>query len=389
MINITDKKDCCGCTACASVCPHSAIEMRPDVLGFMYPEIDKNKCVDCGLCDKVCAFNDDYDKSLNLSAPIAYAARHKEMSEIMKSRSGAAFVVVSDWILDNGGVVYGAGYSGHFVVTHKRATTKGERDEFRGSKYVQSDLTGIYKQVKDDLKNGLMVMFSGTPCQTSGLNSYVGKKLRQNLYLVDIVCHGTPSANMWRDYLDYLEKKYKHEIVAVNFRDKEHYGWKAHKESFWFAGFTRFTSFSTFTYLFYQHIAFRMSCGNCHFCNLHRPSDLTLADYWGSERTDANFNADDKGCSLVLLNTEKGVSLFETVKDKMNVIPAKLENVMQAHLQKPSDVHPKRLDFERDYDKNGFAYVLKKYGSVPFYKRVYGFVIKCGAMVLRKVGLNK
>ncbi len=386
MINILDKKDCCGCTACASICPHSAIEMKPDVLGFKYPEVDKYKCVDCGLCDKVCAFNDNYDKSLNLPEPIAYAARHKEMSEIMKSRSGAAFVAVSDWILDNGGVVYGAGYKGHFVVTHKRATTKEERDEFRGSKYVQSNLTGIFKQVKDDLKNGLTVMFSGTPCQTSGLNSYVGKKLRQNLYLVDIVCHGTPGANMWRDYLDYLEKKYKREIIAVNFRDKEQFGWRAHKESFLFAGFTSFTSF---TYLFYQHIAFRLSCGNCHFCNLHRPSDLTLADYWGSERTDANFNADDKGCSLVLLNTDKGIELFESVKNKMNVIPAKLENVMQTHLQKPSDVHPKRLDFECDYEKKGFAYVMKKYGTEPLYKRVYGFVRKCGGKVLRKIGLKK
>ena len=382
MINITDKKNCCGCTACASICPHSAIEMKPDVLGFKYPEVDKNKCVDCGLCDKVCAFNVNYDKSLNLPDPIAYAARHKEMSEIMKSRSGAAFVAVSDWILENGGVVYGAGYKGHFVVTHKRATTKEERDEFRGSKYVQSDLTDVFKQVKDDLKNGLTVMFSGTPCQTSGLNSYIGKKLREKLYLVDIVCHGVPGATMWRDYLDYLEKKYNREIMAVNFRDKEHYGWGAHKESFLFADFTNFTSFTSFTHIFYQHIAFRMSCGNCHFCNLIRPSDLTLADYWGWQRTDNQFNADDKGCSLVLLNTEKGKELFETVKDKMNVIPAKIENIMQPNLEQPSVFHPKRLDFERNYEKHGFLYILKKYGTESLYKRAYKFARKCGGRIL-------
>ena len=388
MINIIDKKDCCGCTACASICPHFAIEMKPDVLGFKYPEVDKNKCVDCGLCDKVCAFNDKYDKTLNLPEPIAYAARHKEMSEIMKSRSGAAFVAVSDWILDNGGVVYGAGYKGHFVVTHKRATTKEERDEFRGSKYVQSDLTDVFKQVKDDLKKGHIVMFSGTPCQTSGLNAFIGQKLRNNLYLVDIVCHGTPGATMWRDYLSYLENKYKRKIVAVNFRDKEQFGWKAHKESFLFDGFTSFTSFTSFTYIFYQHIAFRMSCGNCHFCNLTRPSDVTIADYWGSERTDPSFNADDKGCSLVLCNTTKGIDLFETVMDKMNVIPASIENVMQTHLYKPSDMHSKRLDFERDYE-NGFKYVLKKYGTEPLYKRAYKFVKKCSIKVLRMVGLKK
>jgi len=386
MIVIKDKHDCCGCTACESVCPHSAITMKPDVLGFKYPEVDKEKCTDCGLCEKVCAFNDNYDKTLNLPEPIAYAARHKEMSEIMKSRSGAAFVAISDWILDNGGVVYGAGYRGHFVVTHKRATTKEERDEFRGSKYVQSDLTDVFKQVKEDLKNGLIVMFSGTPCQTSGLNSFIGKTLRKNLYLVDIVCHGTPGATMWRDYLNYLERKYKREIIAVNFRDKEQFGWKAHKESFLFEGFTSFTSF---TYVFYQHIAFRMSCGSCHFCNLTRPSDLTLADCWGWQHVNNQFNADDKGCSLVLLNTEKGKELFEIVKDKMNVIPAKIENVMQPNMEHPSVFHKKRLDFERDYEKHGFKYVLKKYGTEPLYKMAYKFVRKCSNKVLRKVGLKK
>ena len=386
MINITDKKDCCGCTACASICPHSAIEMKPDVLGFKYPEVDKTKCVDCGLCDKVCAFNDNYDKSLNLSEPIAYAARHKEMSEIMKSRSGAAFVAVSDWILENDGVVYGAGYKSHFVVTHKRATTKEERDEFRGSKYVQSDLSDVFKYVKDDLKNGLTVMFSGTPCQTSGLNSFVGKKLRKNLYLVDIVCCGVPGAYMWRDYLLYLEHKFKNKIVAVNFRNKTDYGWMAHKETFKFDDDTTYTNPA---YKFYQDITFRLSCGNCHFCNLTRPSDVTLADYWGFERTNPQFNADNKGCSLVLLNTEKGKMLFEYVKDDLNIIPAKLENVMQNHLSKPSKIHPKRINFERDYEKFGFKYVLKKYGTEPLCKRAYKFVKKCGGKVLRMVGLKK
>ena len=181
MIDINDKHNCCGCTACESICPHQAITMKPDVLGFKYPEVDKDKCTDCGLCEKVCAFNDNYDKSLNLPQPQAFAARHKDMSEIMKSRSGAMFAAISDFVLDKDGVVYGAGYEGHFVVTHKRAASKEERDEFRGSKYVQSDLSGVFKQVKDDLKNGLTVMFSGTPCQTSGLNSFVGKTLRKNL----------------------------------------------------------------------------------------------------------------------------------------------------------------------------------------------------------------
>ncbi len=236
MIRINDPADCCGCTACASVCNHDAITMEPDALGFLYPKVDESRCTDCGLCEKVCAFNNNYDTSLNLPKPDAYAARHKDMDEIMKSRSGAAFAAISDYILEQGGVVYGAGYKDHFRVAHKRATTKEERDEFRGSKYVQSDLSGVFRLIKQDLKNGLTVLFSGTPCQTSGLNSYVGKKLRDNLVLIDIVCHGVPGPYIWRDYLAYLEEKQGDTITMVNFRDKERFGWKAHKETFTFWG---------------------------------------------------------------------------------------------------------------------------------------------------------
>lgn len=234
MIKIENKEDCCGCTACASICTHDAITMIPDALGFLYPQVDVNKCVECGLCEKVCAFNDHYDTSLNLEKPIAYGARHKNMKEVETSRSGAAFIAISDYILEQGGVVYGAGYAEHFRVVHKRATTKEERNEFKGSKYVQSDMNKVFRQVKEDLRNGLTVLFSGTPCQTSGLNSFVGKRLRERLFLVDIVCHGVPGPYLWRDYLTYLEKIQGSPIVWVNFRDKQKYGWRAHLESFIF-----------------------------------------------------------------------------------------------------------------------------------------------------------
>lgn len=234
MIEIKDKADCSGCTACASICAHDAITMQPDALGFLYPVVDEAKCVDCGLCERVCAFNDHYDTTLNLPQPNAYAARHKDMHEVETSRSGAAFIAISDYVLERGGVVYGAGYADHFRVVHKRATCIGERDEFKGSKYVQSDMRGVFRQVKKDLKEGLTVLFSGTPCQTAGLNSYIGKKLRDRLILVDIVCHGVPGPYLWRDYLAYLEKKQGSQICWVNFRDKQEYGWKAHKETFKF-----------------------------------------------------------------------------------------------------------------------------------------------------------
>ncbi len=367
MIDIKNPADCCGCSACASICAHDAISMKPDALGFLYPEVDKDKCVDCGLCDKVCAFNDHYDKSLNFDKPIAYAARHKDMSEIETSRSGAAFIAISDYILEQGGVVYGAGYTDHFRVVHKRATTKDERNEFKGSKYVQSDMNMVFRQVKQDLNDGLTVLFSGTPCQTSGLNSYVGKRLRENLFLIDIVCHGVPSPFMWRDYIAYLEKKQGAPIVWVDFRDKQKYGWKAHHETFKFQGGGGKMSF---TFLFYKHIMFRKSCGKCLFTNTHRPSDITIADFWGWEKTDPTFNADDKGCSLMLINTEKGRKLFEAVQNRMNTLPANLEDCMQPNLMHPSAIHPERDQFEKEYAAKGFEYVFHKYCKEKWISKV-------------------
>ena len=363
MIRITDKAKCCGCTACASICPHDAITMQPDALGFLYPVVDESKCTDCGLCEKVCAFHENYDKSQNLPEPLAYAARHKDMREVETSRSGAAFIALSDWVLRLGGVVYGAGYADHFRVVHKRATSKEERDEFKGSKYVQSDLNTVFRQVKKDLKDGLTVLFSGTPCQTSGLASYVGKRLRENLYLVDIVCHGVPGPYLWRDYLAYLEKKQGSRICWVNFRDKQEYGWAAHRETFKFVK-KKGGGKMTYTFVFYKHIMFRHSCGVCPFTNTKRPSDITLADFWGWEKSVPGFNDDDKGVSLILCNTEKGKQLFEAVKQDMDVVPVKLEDCLQPNLQHPSIIHPKRMAFERDYQRKGFLYVMRKYGDM-------------------------
>ena len=324
MIEIKNPAECCGCTACASICPKEAITMIPDVLGFKYPKVDLSKCIECGLCEKVCAFNDNYDKSPNLKEPEIYAARHKDMHEIETSRSGAAFIAISDYILENGGIVYGVGYKDHFRVAHKRATTKEERNEFKGSKYVQSDLDGIFRQVKEDLKQGYTVLFSGTPCQTAGLNSFIGKKLRENLVLVDIVCHGVPSPYIWRDYINYVENKYKNKIIKVDFRDKSRIGWSGHIESFMFNNGRKIES-RIYTDLFYQHIMLRPSCSNCHYTNFNRPSDFTIADYWGWERISNKFNLDNKGCSLLLINTPKGQNIFEKIKHELYYIPSSKE----------------------------------------------------------------
>ena len=369
MIKILDPKDCCGCTACASICVHDAITMEPYTLGFLYPKIDKSKCVDCGLCEKVCAFNDNYDKSLNLLTPDVYGARHKDMSEVMKSRSGAAFAAFSDYILECGGVVYGAGYKDHFRVAHKRATTKEERDEFRGSKYVQSDLTGIFKRVKEDLRNGTLVLFSGTGCQCAGINAYVGKKLRGNLVIVDIVCHSVPGPYLWRDYLNWLEKKHTGNIISFNFRNKSDYGWKAQVETFALNNGEEHSS-KLFTKLFQSCLIMRPSCSKCHFCNTTRPSDITLADFWDREHNFPEINKDNKGESLLFINTEKGREIFNAVKDKLVYFQTTPDKVMQTHLREPSKIHPQAKQFEKYYEKYGFERAIKHFGLIGWRYKV-------------------
>lgn len=365
MPKLKKDKDCCGCTACASICPKDAIKMSGDSLGFVYPEVDLGKCVECGACERVCAFNDDYRTPENYEEPIPYGVRLTDINEVMKSRSGGAFVAFSDWILNKGGVIYGVGFKEHFVVAHKRATTCEERDEFRGSKYVQSNLDGIFSAVKSDLKEGKWVLFSGTGCQISGLKAYLPKALQEKLITVDIVCHGVPSPKIWKDYIDYIEKKEQKIVINVDFRNKKDFGWRSHKETFTLIDpLTTTTTTTTYTYLFYQHIMQRPSCGVCHFCNTRRPADLTLADFWGWEKTDESINSDNKGLSLVLVNTPKGMKVFEDVKTMFYTINPKLEDCMQTHLKEPTLPNPHDEQFKNDYEKYGFEYIMKKYGNI-------------------------
>lgn len=363
MIKINNLADCCGCTACASICAHDAITMKPDTLGFLYPQVDEEKCVDCDLCEKVCAFNNEYDTSLNFKRPIAYAVRHKAIEEVMNSRSGAAFVAISDIILQMGGVIYGAGYTDNFKIVHKRAQTKQERDEFRGSKYVQSDITGIFRQVKKDLLANKVVLFSGTPCQNAGLRSYLNTRLKENLYCIDIVCHAVPSPYIWRDYLSILEKKYKGKVVTVDFRDKT-FGW-AHKhvEKYVFDNGKEINR-ETFIKLFYDNLDIRHSCSNCHYTNLNRPSDITLADFWGFERIVPEMNDDNKGLSLVLVNSNKGKALFDKISDVVKWKSVPLEECLQPNLCHPTMCSNEKRDaFIKDYIAYGMKYVACKYSD--------------------------
>ncbi len=200
MIELYERsEDCCGCTACMSICPKDAITMAADKEGFLYPQIDEALCIECDLCTQVCAFHDSYRIGGNYDQPLVYAAKHRSDEVRMNSSSGGLFTAISDFVLERNGVVYGAAFGKDFEVRHHRAETVEERDRFRGSKYVQSNLLGIYKEVKTELRKGKTVLFTGTPCQNAGLRSFLNKEY-ERLYLCDIVCHGT-QARFWRNYV--------------------------------------------------------------------------------------------------------------------------------------------------------------------------------------------
>lgn len=383
MINHKNREECCGCTACVTVCNAQALTMQADGMGFKYPKFDVNKCTNCGQCEKVCAFQFGYNIKENLITPDIYAVRHKRMSEIETSRSGAMFIALSDYILGQGGVIYGAGYKEHFVVSHKRATTKVERNEFKGSKYVQSDLDDIFTQVKEDLRDGLQVLFSGTPCQTAALHKVVPTKYRNKLLLVDIVCHGVPAPKVWYMYLEYIKNKYSKTIEKVNFRDKS-IGWATHKESFILHNQQKIFS-DTYTFLFSKHIILRPSCGNCKYCNITRPADITLADYWGWEKTDRNFNADNKGCSLVFVNTPKGKSYWEYLKDNINYIPTEITKCLQPNLQHPSVLSEESDNFEKLFIQKGFKAVALRYGNTSIRYKLVAFSTKIKRKLIKLI----
>lgn len=358
-----EKKDCCGCSACMTVCPKSAIAMKPDEKGFLYPEIDKEKCVSCGLCVKTCSFQNGYETPLNFETPVVYAVKHKNPDERKTSRSGGMFAAVCDWILSKEGAIYGAGYGDNFYVMHKRAENKEQAFEFKGSKYVQSDMNTIYSQVIQDLKNDKYVLFSGTACQTAGLYSCLKNVNTDKLVVCDIVCHGTPSPYVWKDYLEYSRKKYKSNITKVDFRDKA-YGWNTHIESLYFENGKKISTYM-YSKLFSKCIMFRPSCSICKYTNTRRPSDITLADFWGIDKAVSDFN-DNKGVSLIFVNTEKGKRIFEEISPALDYRESCLENCMQPNLQSPSVFDDNTDEFWKNYKENGLKQAAGKYIDLSF-----------------------
>ncbi|MEW9094594.1 MAG: Coenzyme F420 hydrogenase/dehydrogenase, beta subunit C-terminal domain [Clostridiaceae bacterium] len=357
------KENCCGCSACYNTCPKQAISMKEDEEGFLYPVIDQSLCVDCGKCTKVCPLIQSGNYKHN-SIPEFFVAKHKSEEVLMKSTSGGAFTAISDEILRLGGVVYGADYDHEFRVMHKRAENEEQRNRMRVSKYVQSNLGDVFKQIKTDLTNGKIVLFTGTPCQIAGLRGFIGDSpLVKNLYLCDLICYGIPSPLIWDDYKNILEKEYGGKLVDVKFRSKIA-GWSRKKsnESFLFktSNSENFHHDGRFYQLFFgKKTIIRPSCGKCLYTDIHRSSDITIADYWGIEKYAPEW-MDAKGVSLIITNTSKGEELLmkcsTTLKYEKRAKEESLEE--QQRLSGPIEFPKDRKEFWEEYQKFGLAHLL-------------------------------
>ena len=366
-------KECCGCGACAAVCPKGAITMvRKD--GFDYPRVDDALCVDCGLCKKVCAFQKEKITESNCIA--AYACKHKEDIR-MHSSSGGIFTALSDKTLTAGGVVYGAAFDSAMVLRHTRAENAAQRDAMRGSKYIQSSMDGIYQQVKADLKENIPVLFTGTPCQVAALKAYLGKPY-ENLLTVDVICHGVPSPEVWEQFVAYLNEKYSGQLVDYAFRNKA-VSWRRYSPVARFAdGRTVGENDHTgaFVELFRYDVCMRPACTVCPYASHHRQGDLTIGDFWGIEDVLPQLD-DGKGVSSVMVNSEKGAQVLESLTGvELTACTQAQIAARQPNLSRPSQFSNKAEAFQRDWRTMEFTKVLKKYTRVGFKRRVIDVIKK-------------
>lgn len=320
MINIIDKHKCCGCAACISICPKNCISTSKDIEGFLYPIVDAGKCIDCGVCEKVCPV---LHPVKNEEEPLVYAAINNNEVVRMQSSSGGIFTLIAEFVLDRGGVVFGACFDSDWNVVHDYTETKEGLAKFRGSKYVQSNVGNSFSMVKTFLDSGREVLFSGTPCQVAGLKNYL-RKPYSNLLTADLVCHGVPSPEVWRKYLQetiyrvYMIKDRKMEVCPseyisdISFRAKDN-GWKNYNIKIQFKNgkILMIPAFENlYMNVFLSDLSLRPSCYNCPAKFNNMQSDITLADFWGVNKINPNID-DDKGCGLVIIHhMEKLIFLF-------------------------------------------------------------------------------
>ena len=360
MITIGNKSSCCGCTACYSACPQDAISMRFDSEGFKYPVIDANKCIECSLCERVCPLI-GLDKLQKRKTEWAYCLYNNDPKKLIESSSGGIFCELSRYVIENSGVVYGAVYDKEWVVRHERATEFSCLNKFRGSKYVQSDLLGTFKSVEADLKNGNLVLFSGTPCQIAGLKKFLLKDYK-NLITCDLLCHGVPSPLVFKDYISFVQKKRGSKIININMKDKTE-GWGKQSLRIYYENNTseQGTSMSyLWNRVFFSNLALRPSCYTCKFVDYDRCSDVTIGDYWNINKYHPGFYNKD-GVSLILIQTNRGLDIFNAIKGNFTCLQLMRGEYPQESLEEPVKEPSLRDRFWKDLSLKGFSSVARKY----------------------------
>lgn len=375
MIHITDKKNCCGCSACVQRCPKQCIRLEEDTEGFLYPQVDEETCIKCGLCEKVCPILNQTDK---LSVLEVLAVKNPNDEERMNSSSGGVFLPLAREVINQGGVVFGAVYDESWEVHHVYAEKIEDVYPMMGSKYLQSKIGNSFKDAERFLKQGREVLFVGSPCQIAGLRTYLRNKQYSNLLAVDFLCHGVPSPGVWRRYLAETYGGYdakeqsrlqatagKNSVLLsslnatspigdIKFRDKRESGWKKYRfvvrqKSASKADQNTVLSSdihydNPFMRGFLSDIYLRPSCYACKCKNGVNHSDMTIADFWGINQIAPEFD-DDKGVGLVLLNTKKGEEYFSRLP--MDMMPSNLEKAhyYNGGFNEHTKAHPKRDQF--------------------------------------------
>ncbi|WP_195454815.1 Coenzyme F420 hydrogenase/dehydrogenase, beta subunit C-terminal domain [Turicibacter sanguinis] len=369
------EKNCCNCSSCENICPKNAISTLEDDFGFRYPKINYDKCISCGLCNKVCAFQFIEERN---TPKETYVAVNKNKEILRKSASGGAFTALAEYCIDNDGIVYGATLDEQLNPIHISINNKNDLYKLQGSKYVQSELNDSFKKIKLNLKQGKKVLFSGVPCQVAGLKAFLMKDY-DNLLTVDIICHGVPNARFFKDYISFNEFMLNGEIIDFKFRDKD-ISWEKNgsmliKKDGKITKRKIFASESSYYYFFNNSDNFRESCYNCKYTCENRPGDITLGDYWGIENAHPTLlkqgTINDKdGISLVITNTIKGNDIIEKcqniVKYDSDFSKARQKNGQLNHPSKKGNLREKLLI---EYKEKGYSGVQNLYKNEIGIKR--------------------
>ena len=350
-IKIGKKEKCCGCNACMNACEQNCISMETDSEGFLYPHVNTELCIECGNCTSKCHMIMNV-QSGNQPVPDCWAAYNRDDKKMQEGSSGGIFESLCEVVYDMQGIVYGAVLDGELHVKHQRALNMEDAKKFRKSKYLQSDIGYTFSMAKEDLERGKTVLFSGTPCQIGGLYGYLGKDY-ENLYTVDLVCHGVPSQKVFSQYLEELERAYGTRPVFVCWRDKRD-GWGPNKVSVRFENGYEIvspSSYNTMQFGFLNNLYSRPSCSECRYASVPRIADISLGDFWGydGELLTGNQN---KGISMIAVSNRKGMFLFEKIRPSLIAEKVSVEycKSKSAHFGNTPGCHKNRKKFMDELD---------------------------------------